>query len=118
MSRLLLKSHQQHPLWLAYILHRFSGLGLAIFLPLHFYVLGLALNEQTGLDQFLHWSDNPLVKFAEIGLVFLLAVHFFGGLRLLALEFLPWSPRQKTYAAIAVAASFFVSGSFLLNAVW
>ncbi len=117
MSKLLIKPHRQHPLWLAFILHRLSGLGLAIFLPVHFYVLGLALNDQAGLDRFLHWSDNPLVKFAEFGLVFLLAVHFFGGLRLLALEFLPWSPRQKTYAALAVAASFFVTCGFWLNAV-
>jgi fumarate reductase subunit D len=49
--------------------------------------------------------------------VFLLAVHIFGGLRLLALEFLPWSPHQKTYAALATALSFFVSGGFLLSAV-
>ena len=117
MSWIFIKPHQQQPLWLAYLLHRISGLGLAIFLPLHFYVLGLALNDQAKLDQFLHWSDNPLVKFAEVGLVFLLAVHFFGGLRILALEFLPWSSRQKTYAAFAVAASFFVASGFLLNAI-
>jgi fumarate reductase subunit D len=58
----------------------------------------------------------PLVKIAEFGLVFLLAVHFFGGLRLLALENMPWSNRQKNYAAIAVAAAFFVATGFLLRA--
>ena len=47
--------------------------------------------------------------------MFLLAVHLFGGLRLLALEFLPWSPRQKTYAAAATALSLFVAGGFLMN---
>ena len=45
----------------------------------------------------------PLVKFAEFGLVFLLAVHLFGGLRLLALEFLPWRDWQKTLAASAAS---------------
>jgi len=58
-----------------------------------------------------------IVKLAEYGLVFLLAAHFFGGLRLLALEFLPWSPRQKTLAAGAVALAFFVSTTFFLSAV-
>ena len=57
------------------------------------------------------------MKLAEFGLVFLLAVHVFGGLRLLALEFLPWSPRHKTMAASAVAAAFLVAGTFLLQAV-
>ncbi len=99
------------------MLHRISGLLLALFLPAHFYVLGLALNDAARLDCFLRWTEYPMVKLAEIGLVFLLADHFFGGLRLLALELLPWSPRQKTHAALATALSFFVSGGFLLSVV-
>ena len=58
-----------------------------------------------------------VVKVVEFGLVFFLAVHMFGGLRLIALEWLPWSNGQKTLAAAAVAASFLVSGTFFLNAV-
>ncbi len=112
----MLKPHQRHPLWLAYIVHRVSGLGLALFLPAHFYVLGLALSDAGELDSFLKWSEIPLVKFAEFGLVFLLAMHFFGGLRLLALEFLPWSPQHKTYAAAAAGGAFFLACSFLLTA--
>lgn len=105
-----------HPLWLAFILHRLSGLGLAIFLPLHFWVLALALNHAAQLDGFLALTDMVLFKIAEFGLVFLLAVHMFGGLRLMALEWLPWSGQQKTLAAAAVAGSFFVSLSFLVQA--
>jgi len=113
----MLQPHRNHPLWAAFILHRISGLLLALFLPAHFLVLGLALEGAGKLDAFLSWSDGPLVKFAELGLVFLLAVHIFGGLRLLALEWLPWSPRQKTWAAVALGLSFFISGGFLLSAV-
>lgn len=112
----MIAPHRSHPLWFAFALHRVSGLALALFLPAHFYVLSLALTEPSKLDGFLQWSDQPLVKLAEFGLIFLLAVHFFGGLRLMALEFLPWSSKQKTFAAIAVAGSFFVSCSFLLSA--
>jgi fumarate reductase subunit D len=54
---------------------------------------------------------------AEFGLVFLLAVHLFGGLRLMAMEWLPWSGGRKTMAAAAVAASFGVSVTFLLKAI-
>lgn len=111
------RPHRSHPLWYAFLLHRVSGLALVLFLPLHFYVLALALNSPEALDGFLHWSELPLVKLAEFGLVFLLAVHMFGGLRLLALEFLPWSPRQKAFAAGAAALAFCVSGTFFLNAV-
>jgi fumarate reductase subunit D len=111
-----MKVHRQQPLYLAFLLHRLSGLGLAIFLPFHLYVLGMAFGDGAQLDSFLHWSERPIVKFAESGLVFLLALHFFGGLRLLALENLPWSNAQKNYAAISFAAAFFVASGFLLRA--
>ena len=109
--------HNRDPLRIASLIHRISGLALALFLPLHFYVLGFALNDAARLDTFLRWTDYPLVKLAEAVLVLLLSLHLFGGLRLLALEFLPWSPRQKAYAAIAAALSFFVSIGFFLSAV-
>jgi len=35
-----------HPLWMAYIVHRISGLVLALFLPLHFWVLAMAAMER------------------------------------------------------------------------
>ena len=114
---MIIKPHQQHTLWFAYILHRLSGLGLALFLPAHFYVLGLAISDPNALDGFLGWSQHPLVKAAEVGLVFLLAVHIFGGFRLMALELFPWNPRQKTFAAAAVGVSFFLACGFLLRAL-
>lgn len=106
-----------NPLWLAYILHRLSGVGLAMFLPVHFWVLSLVITDPAKLDGFLQLTEAGAVKLAEFGLVFLLAVHLFGGLRLMALEWLSWRPPQKTLAAGAAAASFFVAGVFFLNAV-
>lgn len=113
----MIRPHRSHPLWFAFIVHRISGLVLALFLPLHFWVLALALEGAASMDGFLRWTDLALFKLAEMGLVFLLAVHLFGGLRLLALEMLPWSSGQKTLAATAAALAVFVSGTFLLSAV-
>ena len=106
-----------HPLWLAYILHRVSGLALALFLPLHFWVLALAVSNPGRLDGFLRLTEAGAVKLAKVGLVFLLAVHMFGGLRVMALEWLPWSASQKSLAAGAAAASFLIAGLFLVKAV-
>lgn len=106
-----------HPLWLAYVLHRLSGLTLALFLPLHFWVLALALTDPARLDGFLAFTGVPVVKIAEWGLVFLLAVHMFGGLRLMAMEWLPWGAPQKTLAAGATAVSFLIATLFLFQAV-
>ncbi|MEO1720861.1 MAG: succinate dehydrogenase, cytochrome b556 subunit [Pseudomonadota bacterium] len=111
------RPHRQHPLWLAFIAHRISGLALALFLPAHFWVLATALEGEAALDSAIAFSELAVVKLAEGVLVFLLAVHVFGGLRLLALELLPWTARQKTLAAGAVGLSVLVSGTFLLQAV-
>jgi len=106
-----------HPLWLAYILHRLSGLGLALFLPLHFWVLAMAMTDPSKLDGFLSMTDSTVMKMAEFVLVFLLAVHVFGGLRLMAMEWLPWTHSHKTLAASAVALSFLIAVLFFLQAL-
>ena len=106
-----------HPLWYAYLLHRLSGLGLALFLPVHFWVLSRALTDAVAFQALIGWSNQTAVKFAEWGLVFLLAVHLFGGLRLLVLELTDWQPWQKGWAAAAVASAFGVSTLFFLNAI-
>ena len=82
--------HRNHPAYWAFVLHRVSGVVLGLFLPAHFLVLRLAVEDARAMDAFLAWTSNPLVALAEAGLVVLLAAHLTGGLRLLAVEFLPW----------------------------
>ena len=81
----------RHPSWRAFLAHRISGLLLALFLPVHFWALGTALIGADALDDFLRFADRPIVKFAQWGLVVLLGVHLSGGVRLLLIEFGPWS---------------------------
>lgn len=92
---------RNHPAYWAFLVHRLSGIVLALFLPFHFWALGKAIQGEATLEGFLRWTDAPVVKFAEWGLVLLLAAHLTGGLRLLALEFLPWRDWQKSLAAVA-----------------
>jgi fumarate reductase subunit D len=108
---------RNHPAYWAFIVHRASGLLLAIFLPFHFWALGQALLGARALDGFLRWTEYPLVKLAETGLVLLLAAHLTGGVRLLALEFLAWRNWQKSLLAIAVGVSLAVGLAFALNVV-
>lgn len=82
--------------YIAFILHRLSGLGLALFLPLHFLVLGLAIEGEARLDQALAWTEQPTVKFAEWGLVVLFCLHLILGLRVLVLEWGPWIGSLRT----------------------
>ena len=106
-------NHRQSVLWIAALVHRLSGLALAIFLPLHFLALGLAISGEARLEGFLRWSDQPVVKLAEGGLVFLVMVHMLGGLRLLVIENLDWRDGQKQLATIAAGMSAIVAFVFL-----
>ena len=93
-----------HPAWWAYLAHRISGLLLALFLPIHFWALGTALSGSASLDAFLRFAEQPLVRFAQWGLVILLVVHLTGGLRLLLIEFRPWSGLRNDWIAGTVGA--------------
>jgi fumarate reductase subunit D len=106
---------RSHPAYWAFVVHRASGVLLALFLPLHFWALGLALRGEAALESFLRWSEQPLVKASETVLVLLLAAHMAGGLRLLALEFLAWRDWHKGLLAAAAGVTLAAALVFLLN---
>ena len=95
--------------WVA-VVHRVSGLALALFLPLHFWTLGNALQ----IEDFIAWTQQPLVKLGEWLIVVALAAHLACGLRVLALEFLPWRDWQKSLAAAAAAVTLALGLAFAL----
>ena len=99
-----------HPAYWAFVVHRVSGIALALFLPLHFWTLGSAMQ----LESFIAWTQQPLVKLGEWLIVLALAAHLGGGLRVLALEFLPWRGWQKSLAAAAAALTLAVGLAFAL----
>jgi fumarate reductase subunit D len=98
------------------MLHRLSGIALAIFLPLHFLALSTALNGAHALDSFLALTRQPLVIFSECSIVVALAIHMTLGLRVLAIEFFDF--REKTLAVLSacLAAVLAVGVIFILNA--
>ena len=100
--------------WWAFAVHRVSGIALAAFLPLHFTVLASALDGEAGLDRWLRFADLPLAHAAEWTLVVLLSAHLAGGLRILAIEFLPWSGLRKDWIAAAAGVSIAAGLAFAL----
>ena len=108
-------SYRRDGLWLSAMIHRLSGLALAIFLPVHFLFLGLAIRGEAELQSALSWTDNPLVKIAEMGLVFLLAVHLLGGIRVLVVENLPWHNHQKQVAFTGITVAAIIAFWFLVR---
>ena len=107
-------SARGHPAYWAFLVHRISGVALALFLPAHFHFLGSALQGAAALQARLDWTEQPAVVAAEWILVTLLAAHLAGGLRLLALELLPWRDWQKTLAALAAGFALLAGLAFAL----
>jgi fumarate reductase subunit D len=108
-------SHAQRG-FIAAMLHRLSGIALAIFLPLHFLALATALNGANALDAFLELTRQPLVKFSEWGIVIALAIHMALGVRVLAVEFFDFREKTLTALSACAAAIFAVGLVFILNA--
>jgi len=106
---------RRHPAYVAFLVHRLSGLALALFLPLHFWALGQAIRGEAALDGFLLLVDNPWFKAGEWGLVVLLSLHLAGGVRLLLIEFRPWSGLRKDWIAFGCGAGLCMGLAFLLS---
>ena len=108
---------RSHPAYWAFVVHRVSGIVLALVLPVHFYVLAQALSRPAALDRFLGWTHQPAVKLAETLLELALAAHLGGGVRLLFIEFAGWrADWQKTAIALAFAAALAYALLFALAA--
>jgi succinate dehydrogenase / fumarate reductase cytochrome b subunit len=71
----------------ASILHRISGVGMFIFLPLLLWLLDRSLHSQSSFSHFLSVISNPLVKLVLIGLIWAFLHHLCAGIRHLALDF-------------------------------
>ena len=105
---------RNHPAWWAFMVHRVTGIALALFLPAHFWLLASALQGEAALEGKLRWTEQPLVVAGEWLLVIALAAHLAGGLRVLALEFLPWRDWHKTLAALAAGFALAAGLAFAL----
>lgn len=104
-----------HAAYWAFLIHRLSGVALALFLPLHFWALGQAIQGPQALGGFLDWASQPLVKAAETGLVLLLALHLTGGLRVLALEAGAAGAMARATILAGVAVGLTIGLMFLLG---
>ena len=113
-----MNSLRSHKSYFAFVGHRISGVALALFLPFHFLLLGTAINDADALQRALAFTDHPLVKVAEWGLVVLLTVHLLFGLRILALEMTSWPSRYDNrtgWVLPAVVIALLAGGLFWLQ---
>jgi fumarate reductase subunit D len=111
----MIRNSHLKPGFLAAMLHRLSGIALAVFLPMHFIALGMALGGADSLQSFLGVTHTIFVRIAEWGLVTALGLHMALGLRVLAIEFFAVRERSAVVVSSCVACSVTVGLLFLLN---
>lgn len=70
----------------ASILHRVSGIGLFLMLPLLIWLLELSLRSAESFQALQAVIDNPFVKLVLIGLLWAFLHHFFMGIRILLID--------------------------------
>jgi succinate dehydrogenase / fumarate reductase cytochrome b subunit len=70
----------------ASILHRVSGIGLFLMLPLLIWLLELSLRSAESFQALQSVIANPFVKLILIGLLWAFLHHFFMGIRILLID--------------------------------
>lgn len=102
----LTRIRQPVPAWVS-ILHRISGFGLFLFLPLLLWLLDNSLHSRSSFERFQAVISAPLMKLVLLGLLWALLHHLFAGLRHIAMD-LDWGmslPAGRASAKLVLIAS-------------
>ncbi|GAA5161966.1 succinate dehydrogenase, cytochrome b556 subunit [Viridibacterium curvum] len=89
------------------ILHRVSGAGLFLCLPLLVWLFGASLGSPEQLESFRAVIGNPFVKLILLGLLWAYLHHFCAGIRFLLLDMHKGIelPQARFTAAVVLAVS-------------
>lgn len=91
----------------ASILHRVSGAGLFLMLPLLVWMLDLSLKSADTYNSLVAFAGHPLVKLILIGLLWAFLHHFCMGVRILLIDIHvgveKCAARKSTVAVLAVS---------------
>lgn len=98
--------------FISFVLRRVSGVALVIYLFLHMWVIGSAIQGPEVFDARLNMVQTPFFKLAEIALLAAVVYHALDGTRLLIVHYFNVSSYQRSlfYAVFAVSALLVVAG--------
>jgi succinate dehydrogenase / fumarate reductase cytochrome b subunit len=96
------------------ILHRVTGVLLFAAVPLGVWALSISLSGESGYQQVTDWIVHPLARLLLLLLVWAFALHFFAGLRHLALD-VHWGLQRGRQSSITVMLA---TGLVTLLAAW
>ncbi len=81
---------------ISYWLHRITGIGLAIYLLMHTFVLSSAISGPAEFNTRMGSVQNPFFAFLEIFLIAGVFIHMLNGLRITLADFFGWTRHHKS----------------------
>ncbi len=88
---------------LAYMLHRITGIGLAIYLILHTWILSSVQHGSEAFSEQLVTVQSPLFHILELFLIIALFFHMLNGLRIIIADFFSATRQHKLLFWIVAA---------------
>ncbi len=98
----IIQKYRIHLGTLAWILHRLTGLALLFYLVLHIFVIHHLIKGEEEFDGVMEFLSTPLFKFLEIGLIGVILLHLWNGLRITLIDMGVLVEKQKLLFGIAV----------------
>ena len=98
--------------FLSFVLRRFTGVALVLYLLLHIWVIGSSLNSPGAFDERLNFLQTDLFKILEIALLAAVIYHAFDGVRLLLVNWFKITEKRKSlfYSVMVVSALMAIAG--------
>jgi succinate dehydrogenase / fumarate reductase cytochrome b subunit len=98
--------------FISFVLRRFTGVALVLYLFLHMWVIGSALQGPEVFNARLNLVQTDFFKLAEIALLAAVVYHAFDGIRLMVVHYFNVTNYRKSlfYAAFAISAILTVAG--------
>jgi succinate dehydrogenase / fumarate reductase, cytochrome b subunit len=112
------RMYQWHPGFVAWLLHRLTGAGLAGYLILHLYVLSNLAKGPESFNEIMGAFDSVYIKLLEIGLLVIVVYHSINGLRIVLLDYGPMADKDTyvkyLYGTFLVIAAIILVGGFAM----
>ncbi len=79
--------YRWHPGYIAWLLHRITGLGLILYLFMHIYVIHHISLGRKEFDQVMALVQNPIAHLLEIWLLACVVFHGLNGIRVVLIDY-------------------------------
>lgn len=106
--------YRLHSGYIAWILHRLTGLALALYLFMHIWVIHHISQGKEAFNQVMAVVQSPLFHILEIGLLACVAYHAVNGIRVVLIDYGPAAERGPhvgwAWGALIITAVVTVAG--------